>query len=87
MRNSFEHFDQRLDKWWDKSSNHNYVDMNFGDVQTAISGIDQMDMFRNFDPSTADLMFWGQRFNVRNIVSEAKRLLPIAASEAIKPHW
>lgn len=28
MRNNFEHFDERLDRWWADSLRHNYGDMN-----------------------------------------------------------
>lgn len=87
MRNRFEHFDEKMDEWWDQSTDHNYVDMNFGDVETAISGVDEKDMFRNFDPATGDLIFWGERFNLQAIVDEARRVLPIAIREANKPHW
>jgi hypothetical protein len=27
MRNHFEHHDERLDRWWDTSESHNYLDM------------------------------------------------------------
>lgn len=30
LRNSFEHFDERLDTWFGKSQNHNYVGRNVG---------------------------------------------------------
>lgn len=44
-------------------------------------------MFRVFDPTTADVVFWGERFDLNGIVAEAQRLLPIATREARKPHW
>ena len=87
MRNNFEHLDSRLDEWWEKSPNHLYIDMNFGDVRAAISATDEIDTFRNFDPATFDVIFWGQQHNIQGIVSEAERVLPIAVSEAMKPNW
>jgi hypothetical protein len=30
MRNNFEHFDERLDRWWAESKNHNQADLNIG---------------------------------------------------------
>ncbi len=42
-------------------------------------------MFRFFDPASGDLVFWGQRFNVRALAQEAARVLPIADREAMKP--
>jgi hypothetical protein len=86
MRNHFEHYDERLDRWWDKSEAHNYFDMSMMSAG-AVQGFADIDMFRVFDPETADIVFWGERFNVNEIVQEAARLLPIASTEARKPHW
>src|ERR1043166_7402120 len=30
MRNSYDHFDERLDKWWKQSKNHNIIDRIIG---------------------------------------------------------
>ncbi|MDP9256977.1 MAG: hypothetical protein M3Q31_10535 [Actinomycetota bacterium] len=86
MRNHFEHFDERIDKWWDTSESHNLLDRSIM-PPSAVEGLADIEMFRVFDPSTADIVFWGQRFNVNEIVREAARLLPIASVEAAKPHW
>ena len=56
MRNNFEHLDERLDQWWKESNRHNHVDLSIG-PRSMISGIDDIDMFRAFDPRTADLAF------------------------------
>jgi hypothetical protein len=85
MRNHFEHFDERLDKWWRESEHHNQVDMNLGRV--VFRDAAEIDTFRNFDPSTGELTFWGEPFNTRAIVAEARRILPIVSTEAAKPHW
>lgn len=85
MRNHFEHYDERLDQWWNSSKDHNYLDMAIIPPGT-FRGLADTDMFRVLDPSTAEIVFWGQRFNVREIVQEAARLLPIATAEASKPH-
>ncbi len=86
MRNHFEHYDERLDKWWKSSETRNHFDMSVI-PPGAVQGLADIDMFRVFDPSTADIVFWGQRFNVNEIVREAAKLLPIASAEASKPHW
>lgn len=86
MRNHFEHYDERLDKWWNTSESRNHLDMSVL-PPGAVQGLADIDMFRVFDPSTADIVFWGQRFNVNDIVREAAKLLPIATAEASKPHW
>jgi hypothetical protein len=77
MRNNFEHFDERIDDWWQTSRDRNYVDRNIG---IALPAVDDIDIFRNFIPQTAQLVFWGQSFDLKAIVDEAKRLYPLAAA-------
>ena len=84
MRNNFEHFDERLDRWWKQSARHNNVDMNIGPKDTMIKGVDDIDMFRQFDPGTADITFWGQEFNTQQLVTEAQRILPKWKQKQIK---
>lgn len=83
MRNNFEHFDERLDFWWKNSKAHNYSDTNL----MTVAGLDETDSFRNFDPATSELSFWGQGFNVKAIVDEVKKIAPKLEEEAQKPHW
>lgn len=68
MRNHFEHMDERIDRWWSESLRHNYADKNIGPRGRAIVGLDTIDMFRLFDPQTADIVFWGQEFNLQALV-------------------
>ncbi len=86
MRNNFDHFDDRLDEWWQASKARNHLDQAVM-PPGAVQGIAQADMFRVLDPSTVELVFWGDRYNLREIVQEAKRILPLAEAEAAKPHW
>jgi hypothetical protein len=86
MRNNFEHYDERLDKWWAESKSHNHCDRNIM-PKNAISGIDEIDMFRLFDPQTTNLTFWSQDFNLQQLISEVQRILPKLTEEASKPHW
>lgn len=86
MRNHYEHFDERLDQWWQKSANHNHVDRNFY-PHSAIANFDDLDNFRNLDPATNILTFWGQDFNLESLVTEVRRILPKLKAEAGKPHW
>lgn len=86
MRNHFEHYDERLDKWWRDSRDHHHLDRMVGQPSEVV-GLDDRDRFRVYDNTTHDLIFWGQRFNVQAIATEADRILPIAEREAAKPHW
>ena len=86
VRNHFEHIDERIDRWWKDSEAHNHVDLFIGPHAT-ISGIKDSDRFRAYDPNTADVVFWGDEFNVRDLVSAIEQLLPKLQVEASKPHW
>lgn len=86
MRDHFEHYDERLDYWWERSTNHNYLDMSIM-PPTAVQGLAESDMFRVYDPTTGDLVFWGERFNIAALAQEAARILPIVKAEANRPHW
>ncbi len=55
--------------------------------RSMFSGLDPMDMFRLYDPATANLMFWGEEFNIKAIVFEVERILPKLQEEANKPPW
>ena len=85
MRNNFEHFDDRLDKWWKQSKRHNYFDLNLMS-RTAIIGADEIDRFRAFDPSSSTLTFWSQDFNLKELMDEVQKILPRLEAEAAKPH-
>ncbi len=89
LRNHFEHYDERIDRWWDGSTCHNYLDRMVV-APSAIVGLDSIDMFRIFDPSGPDgptIVFWGETYKLQPIASECERILAIAAREAEKPHW
>jgi hypothetical protein len=85
MRNNYEHFDDRLDLWWKNSNSRTFVDMTVLWSNPDFKGIDPTDRFRAYDPKTGDLSFWGQEFNLKAIVDEARRILPVALEEYGKP--
>ncbi len=84
MRNHFEHFDERLDRWWRESPTHNYLDCLIG-PPGAIGGFTEIEMFRIYDPSPPAgprIVFWGEAFDLQPIASECQRIFPIANREA-----
>jgi hypothetical protein len=85
MRNHFEHIDERLERWWQESERHFYVDLNLG--MGSVAGVARQDTFRNFDPRTTNLTFWGDDFNVQNIIDEVLKILPKLQEQADKPPW
>jgi hypothetical protein len=86
MRNHFEHIDERIERWWEESHNHNIADFNIG-PKNMIQGMQVIELFRSFDPATKVITFWGEDFNLQEIVTEIERLLPKLQEEANKPHW
>lgn len=80
MRNNFEHHDERIDDWWKNSARRNHADLVVGPPR-AIVGLDDGDRFRFFDPNTTEMIFWGQSFNLQEMVNEIQRILPILQRE------
>jgi deoxyribodipyrimidine photolyase len=67
----FFFFDERMDDWWENSKDHNAVDCQF---ENTDKWADTTDCFRIFNPDTKEVIFWGQRFNIRELVDEARRI-------------
>jgi len=86
LRNHFEHFDERIDKWWAEDPNHNILDRMIG-PPSAVVGLPDISRFRVYDPSGPSLVLWGQKYDLQPIASECDRIFPIAQREADKPHW
>jgi hypothetical protein len=73
VRNSFEHFDERLEAWAASSKRRNIVDSNVI-PPGAIVGIDPEDYLRNLDPVTLAVTFRGERVEIVPLVEEAARI-------------
>jgi len=84
VRNNFEHLDEQIDEWFAASANRVYVDRVIGPA-IVIGGVSTLDMFRLFDPTTADVTFWGERYPLKTIMDEVTRLYPLARSLGDKP--
>jgi hypothetical protein len=86
LRNHFEHYDERIDRWWSKSTSRNHLDKMIGPPD-RIAGLDDVDRFRVYDPATHRIIFWGEEFRVEPIVAALVSLHSIAETEASKPMW
>jgi hypothetical protein len=86
MRNNYEHFDERLEKWERESKRHNSMDFGLT-ARSAVRGIDAIDWFRVFDPQTTDVHFWRDDFNMQQLIDEVHTILPKLREEAGKPPW
>jgi hypothetical protein len=84
MRNNFEHFDEQIDEWFARSTNRIHVDRVIGPAN-VIGGVPTIDMFRVFDPTTAEVVFWGERYPLKTIMDEVTRLYPLARAQGEKP--
>lgn len=85
MRNHFEHYDERLDRWWAESPTHNHLDRHIG--AGTVGGLAAIEMFRVYDPDTMSVVFWGEEFALNPIATECERIIAIAHRESSKPHW
>ncbi|MEJ7566988.1 MAG: hypothetical protein WKF41_01870 [Gaiellaceae bacterium] len=86
VRNNYEHLDERIEKWWTDSPSHNIVNAMVA-PRGAIVGFGENETLRWYDPTTGDVIFWGNALNVPTIMREAIRILPNAEAESQKPHF
>lgn len=86
FRNHFEHYDNRIDTWWETSLHHNHMDSTIGPPE-MYQGIDNQDRFRIYDPTNHKIIFWGQEFMVSPMAEALISLQQVAKIEARKPHW
>jgi hypothetical protein len=84
MRNNFEHFDERIDKWWAESERRNFIDLNVM-PENMFPRQEDINMFRAYDPHTGEVTFWGDRLNIHEIAAEAARIHQAAMRELEKP--
>lgn len=70
LRDHFEHFDERLDEWAEKSKNRNIVDRLVGPC-SAIGGdaISDTDIINHYDPATNTYYFRGESFNIQTLAT------------------
>jgi hypothetical protein len=84
FRNHFEHFDERLKNWATSSKKHNFVDSNIGQFN-MITGIDQKDFLRNFNPTSWTLIFRGDKYELKPVIEDIYDLYPKVSVKANKP--
>jgi hypothetical protein len=86
LRNDFEHFDSRVEKWFESSEHHNYIGRFVGPYG-AVVGPATGDRFQHYDPDSGVATFWDHSVNLNDVLMEVYRVLPLAQAEARKPHW
>ncbi len=83
MRNHFEHYDQRIERWNKTSTRRNFADKLIGPTN-MISGIDPQDHFRHFDTSKGAIRFNGEEYLIQPIVDELVKIHVAASTELQK---
>lgn len=72
MRNHYEHFDERIDRWWNRDRDGRErvsVDQSIGDIR-ALGQWDPLDIFRFYDTTNGQLIFWGEQFDTGALIRE-----------------
>ena len=73
MRNKFDHFDEKIDEWWEQSTQHLFIDGNLMALD-GIKGGEKIDAFRSFDRNRFVVGFWGTVYDLRQIEKAIGRL-------------
>lgn len=70
LRDHFEHFDERLDDWAERSKNRNIVRRFIG-PRAAIGGdaIQDQDIIDHYDPATRTYSFRGEAFDIQALAA------------------
>ena len=68
IRNSFEHFDEKIEEWQESVTNHIYVDTNIGDINAIkIYGMSTNKYMRNFDYQRMELTFKDIKYDINKV--------------------
>jgi hypothetical protein len=86
LRNHFEHFDMRLEKWAVSSKPRVFVDSNIGPV-SMISDFKPGDRHRHFDPTTFIVYFREDTYHLRPIIEAIQAIHPRAVAKAQERAW
>ena len=87
LRDAFEHFDERIEKWAQSSPRGAFVDSNIGLAgRIEIDAKSEKDYLRNFEPATWTVTFWGDSYHLIPLVEAIRSLQQRAAIETRRPH-
>jgi hypothetical protein len=70
FRNHFEHFDERLQKWFDSPRPAGFGDRNIGSTNVFNGGVNKPHWLRNYNPVEAELYFAGEAYNIKQLMVE-----------------
>ena len=78
LRNDFEHFDERLERWLETNPDGNFIGRNVMPVR-ALDALPRAagsshHRFHHYDPETGEVTFWTHTVSIPAVVTEAERL-------------
>lgn len=85
LRNSLEHFDERIEAWAASSRRRNFVDLTFGPENT-VGGVEPSDIMRHYLPDRHVYRFRGDEFDIQKLVA-ALADVNAAAKQLTSGHW
>jgi hypothetical protein len=84
LRNDFEHFDERVERWFANDPDRMYVGRIIGGPEAiVIEGEAPRQRFGMFDPARAEVTFWSNTSDLNSLGREATRIL--ASLDADRP--
>lgn len=78
LRNHFEHFDERIERWVKQSKRHNFIDRNIFSGGRGIVGGETIDILRNLDSATLTITFWGEAYDLPQVEEALKKVHEVA---------
>jgi hypothetical protein len=73
LRNHFEHYDERIEKWFEENFSAVYMDRRI-DPFESIWGRNQPNLHRVYNPITQTLSFRGESVDLASIIKELKEI-------------
>jgi hypothetical protein len=81
LRNNFEHYDQKLERWAQESAHHHRVSgVGRGPVSAFAeqAGIELLNRLHYYDVANQQITFWGDEFALDPILAEVQRIWHLA---------
>jgi hypothetical protein len=76
LRDAFEHFDERIDRWFQHSKDRAFADRNISPPGgMVIGGMGPADFLRHFDPTTNVVSVLGDSLDLQALVQEVETLV------------
>jgi hypothetical protein len=74
FRNHFEHYDERIQEWFDSPRDGGFVDCCIGGEDSFGGGLGKPNYMRNFDPRRGILYFRGEAYEFRPIIEALREI-------------